>query len=171
MKNPAYDKALKLIARRDHFRAELFEKLGRKGFGDDDINQAIERLDELDLLDDESLAERFVEFRSVDRGWGPRRLSMELRRRGVDSHLAERVSRLDDELHDRALETAVRRVEVGAKHGWWRLPERRARLVSSLIARGFTTDVAYGVISRLATERESSDDEKHDQPGDPGRLS
>ena len=171
MKNPAYDKALKLIARRDHFRAELVEKLRRKGFEDDNIDQALERLDELDLLDDEGLAKSFVEYRSVDRGWGPHRLANELRRRGVDGHLAERVSQLDDESHDRALETAVRRVEVRAKRGWWRLPERRARLVSSLIARGFTTDVAYGAIIRLATERESSDDEIHDQPGDPGRLS
>ena len=171
MKNPAYDKALKLIARRDHFRVELAEKLRHKGFDDDDIEQALERLAELDLLDDARLAGRFVEFRSVDRGWGERRLVNELRKRGVDGHLAERVSRLDGELHDRALETALRRVEVRAKPGWWRLPERRARLVSSLIARGFTTDVAYGAIARLATERESSDHEIHDQPGDPGRLS
>ena len=171
MKNSAYDKALKLIARRDHFRGELVEKLRRKGFVDADIELAMERLQELDLLDDEALAQRFVEYRSVDRGWGPRRLTNELRRRGVDSHLAERVSSLDDELHRRALETAVRKVEVRAKQGWWRLPERRARLVSSLIGRGFSTDVAYGAIARLASERESSDHEIHDQPGDPGRLS
>jgi regulatory protein len=171
MKNLAYDKALKLIARRDHFRAELVEKLRKKGFDADDIEGAMERLDELGLLDDEAFAERFVEFRSVDRGWGPHRLANELRRRGVDSHLAERVARLDDELHSRALETAVRRVLIRAKDGWWRLPERRARLVKSLIARGFTTDVAYGAIGRAADERESSDDETHDQPGDSGRLS
>ncbi len=171
MKNPAYDKALKLIARRDHFRAELVEKLRRKGFDDDDIERAVDRLVELDLLDDERLAGRFVEFRAVDRGWGERRLANELRKRGVDGDLAERVSRLGDELHDHALKTALRRVEVRAKPGWWRLPERRARLVSSLIARGFSTDVAYGAVARLATERESSEYEVHDQPGDPGRLS
>ena len=171
MKNPAYDKALKLIARRDHFRAELVEKLRNKGFEADDIDRAMERLDELNLLDDEAFAGRFVEFRSVDRGWGPHRLANELRRRGVDSRLAERVSRLDDDLHARALETAVRRVLVRAKDGWWRLPERRARLVKSLIARGFTTDVAYEAIGRIVDERERSDDEIHDQPGDSGRFS
>ena len=171
MNNPAYDKALKLIARRDHFRAELVEKLRNKGFAADDIEGAMERLDELGLLDDEAFAERFVEFRSVDRGWGPHRLANELRRRGVDSDVAERVSRLDGELHSRALETAVRRVLVRAKNGWWRLPERRARLVKSLIARGFTTDVAYGAIGRAADVRERSEDEIIDQPGDSGRLS
>jgi regulatory protein len=169
--NPAYDKALKLISRRDHFRVELMEKLRRKGFEDDDIQAAIERLDELRLLDDEALAERFVEFRSVDRGWGPRRLTLELRRRGVDGALAEGMARIEGELHERALATAVRRVEVRAKEGWWRLPERRARLIKSLIARGFEPDVAFQAIARLAVVRERSDDEIHDQPGDPGRFS
>ncbi|MEE4271522.1 MAG: regulatory protein RecX [Thermoanaerobaculales bacterium] len=171
MKNPAYDKALKLIARRDHFRAELEEKLRRKGFEDNDIDAALERLDELSLLDDEALAERFVEFRSVDRGWGPWRLANELRTRGVDQSLAERVSQIGAELHDRALKTAVRRVDLRAKEGWWRLPERRARLVKSLIGRGFSSDVAYDAVARLAAEREKTDHETDDQPGDPGRLS
>ena len=171
VKNPAYDKALKLIARRDHFRAELEEKLRRKGFEEGDIDAALERLDELALLDDEALAERFVEFRSVDRGWGPWRLANELRKRGVDQSLAERASQIDGTLHDEALKTAVRRVGLRAKEGWWRLPERRARLVKSLIGRGFSTDVAFDAIARLAAEREKTDHETDDQPGDPGRLS
>ena len=171
MDNPAYDKALKLIARRDHFRAELVEKLRRKGFDDDEIDEAMARLDELALLDDEALAERFVEFRSVDRGWGPWRLANELRKRGVDQGLAERVSQIDRELHDRALATAVRRVDLRAKDGWWRLSDGKARLVKSLTSRGFSTDVAYEAISRLAAEREKLDHETDDQPGDPGRLS
>ena len=145
--------------------------LSRKGFGDDEIGDAMRRLDELDLLDDEALAERFVEFRSVDRGWGPFRLKVELRKRGVDGALAERVSDLGEDLHGRALQTALRRAALRAKDGWWELPEGRARLVKSLIGRGFSTDVAYGAVSRLAAERENTDHETDDQPGDPGRLS
>jgi regulatory protein len=171
LKNPAYDTALKLLARRDHFRAELGDKLRCRAFDDGDIEAALDRIEGLGLLDDESLARRFVEFRSVDRGWGPARLSVELRRRGVDRDLAERVARLDDATHDRALETAVRRVVVRAKSGWWRLPDRRARLISSLIGRGFDPDVASSAIHRLAAERETTEHETPDQPGDPGRLS
>ena len=84
---------------------------------------------------------------------------------GLDREKAQRL--YDSER--RAL-AAVRRVLVRAKDGWWRLPERRARLVKSLIARGFTTDVAFGAIGRAADERERSDDEIHDQPGDSGRF-
>ena len=60
----------------------MAEKLRRKGFSDDEIAESLVRLDDLELLDDARLAVRFVEFRSVDRGWGPRRLANELRRKG-----------------------------------------------------------------------------------------
>jgi len=169
--NPAYDKALKLLGRRDHFRAELAKKLRDKGFEDDDIEQALERLVELDLVDDRRLAGRFAELRAVDRGWGPRRVEIELRRRGVERHLAERASRLEDEILDRALETALRRVAARAREGWWRLPEGRVRLIKSLIGRGFATDVASAAITQLAADKGSSDHEIDDQSGDPGRLS
>ena len=171
MTNPAYAKALRLLGRRDHFRAELAEKLRNKGFDDDEIERALDRLVELDLIDDERLAGRFAELRAVDRGWGRHRLEMELRKRGVDRHLAERASRLDDELMNQAMQNALRRVAARAKEGWWRLPEGRARLVKSLIGRGFATDQAYEAIARLAADKESSDHETDDQPGDPGRLS
>ncbi len=171
MGNPAYDKALQLLARRDHFRVELEEKLRRKGFGDDEIASAVGRLDELGLLDDEALARRFVEFRAADRGWGPRRLVAELERRGVGHDLAVGAARIDDELNERALAVALRRASVLAKPGWWRLPERRARLISSLIGRGFAADAARAAVDRLAAERETAENEAPDQPGDPGRLS
>jgi regulatory protein len=171
MTNPTYDTALKLLARRDHFRAELADKLRTRGHSEDDVEAVLDRLADLGLLDDERLASRFAELRAVDRGWGPRRLELELRKRGVDRHLAERAARLDDGLHRRALETAVRRVAAHARDGWWRLSERRGRLISSVIGRGFDADEAVAAVSRLATDLESSTDEDHDQLGDPGHLS
>ncbi|HSL19068.1 MAG TPA: regulatory protein RecX [Methylomirabilota bacterium] len=170
MPNPAYDKALKLLARRDHFRAELAEKLRTRGFSDGDIEAALDRLAGLGLLDDERLAGRFAELRAVDRGWGPRRLELELRKRGVDRHLAERAARLGDELHRRALATAVRKVAARAPDGWWRLFQRRERLISSLTGRGFDVDEAIAAVGALAAELESDADETHDELGDPGQL-
>jgi regulatory protein len=170
MGNPAYDKALKLLARRDHFRAELAEKLRTRGFSEDDIEAALDRLAGLGLVDDQRLAGRFAELRAVDRGWGPRRLELELRKRGVDRHLAERAAHLRDELHRRALATAVRKVAARAPDGWWRLFQRRERLISSLTGRGFDVDEAIAAVGALAAELESDAHETHDELGDPGQL-
>jgi regulatory protein len=159
----AYQAALKMLGRRDYFRSELVERLGRKGFSDADIDGALARCDEIGLMDDDRLATRFVEFRAVSKGWGPRRLEAELRRRGVEKDLASAAARLVPEDLRRALDTAIRRAEVRARDGWWRLSERRARMVSSLIARGFEASDAIAAVDELAAAREKQHHALDDQ--------
>jgi regulatory protein len=159
----AYQAALKMLGRRDYFRSELVERLGRKGFSDADIDGALARCDEIGLMDDDRLATRFVEFRAVSKGWGPRRLEAELRRRGVEKDLASAAARLVPEDLRRALDTAIRRAEVRARDGWWCLSERRARMVSSLIARGFEASDAIAAVDELAAAREKQHHALDDQ--------
>jgi regulatory protein len=163
MADEAYAAALKMLSRRDYFKGELVERLGHKGFQPDEIERALQRCGELDLLDDERLAYRFVELRAATRGWGPRRLDAELRHRGVGEELASAASRLDSETLTEALQTALRRAELRAPEGWWRLPERRARMVSSLIARGFEATDAISAVNDLAAVRESTNHALDDQ--------
>jgi regulatory protein len=159
----AYQKALKLLGRRDHFRRELYEKLSARGFEPDEIADAIERCAELGLVDDLRVGTRFVEVRAVDRGWGPRRLAAELRHRGVGAIDAEVLSVLPEDVVARSLATALRKVEVRAPEKWWRDSQRRARMVSSLITRGFETDDAMAAVSGLAASREIQDHAPDDQ--------
>jgi regulatory protein len=153
----AYQAALKILSRRDYFRDELAERLARKGFQPEEIEGALDRCSEIDLLDDDRVARRFVELRAATRGWGPRRLEAELRKRGVGEELASTASRIDPETVAEALQTALRRAELRAQEGWWRLPERRARMVSSLIARGFEASDAISAVDELVAVRERTD--------------
>ncbi len=150
----AYQKALELLSRRDHFRRELVDKLRAKDYTADEVAAAVERCRELGLVDDERVAARFVEARAVDRGWGPHRLAAELRRRGVDDRLAQRLARLPDDVAERSLSTALRKTELRARPGWWRDGNRRARMVSSLLTRGFEADTAIAAVDELAASRE-----------------
>ena len=49
----AYQTALDLLSRRDHFRLELAEKLRQREFAADEIEEALARCQSLDLLNDE----------------------------------------------------------------------------------------------------------------------
>jgi regulatory protein len=158
MSDGAHQAALRMLARRDHFRAELAEKLRRRGFSPAEVDGALDRCGSLGLLDDQGLASRFAEVRATENGWGPRRIEAELRRRGVDRATAGEASQLD---------RALRRAELRAPAGWWRLSERRARMVSSLLARGFAADDAIAAVSELAASRENDDHALDDQSGDP----
>lgn len=79
-----------LLARREHSRQELFNKLRNKGFSTDEIEAAIERLLSDGLLSDERFAESYVRHRAIA-GFGPLRILMELKERGVDEQLIQQV--------------------------------------------------------------------------------
>jgi len=83
-----YQRALNLLARRDHSVAELRRKLVSRGFPDSLVSDALERLLRQGYLDDRRFAEYWVEsaLRS-GKGYG-NRLLLELLRRGVSRETA-----------------------------------------------------------------------------------
>jgi regulatory protein len=159
----AYQTALDLLSRRDHFRRELSDKLRHRDFPADQIEAAVARCEDLGLVNDERVAERFVEVRAATRGWGPNRLAAELQKRGVPRNDAERMARVSSELGEEALRTALRKLEVRAPERGWQDSQRRARMISSLIARGFSADVAISAVTEMSASRENNTDALDDQ--------
>jgi len=159
----AYQTALDLLSRRDHFRRELADKLRHREFPADQIEAAVKRCEDLGLVDDERVGERFVEVRAATRGWGPHRLVAELQKRGVPRDDAERMATVSPELGEQAMRTALTKLEVRAPERWWRDSQRRARMISSLIARGFTADAAISAVTEMAASRENTTDALDDK--------
>jgi regulatory protein len=162
-KRDAYQTALDLLSRRDHFQRELSDKLRHRDFPADQIEAAVARCEDLGLVNDERVAERFVEVRAATRGWGPNRLAAELQKRGVPRDDAERMATVSPELGEEAIRTALRKLEARAPDGWWQDSQRRARMISSLIARGFSADVAIPAVTEMAASRENTTDALDDQ--------
>lgn len=83
--------AMDLLARREHSRFELLHKLARR-FGDsepgDGLEAAIDTLAAEGLQSDERFALSFTRER-LQRGHGPRRIRVELQRRGVEDTLID----------------------------------------------------------------------------------
>ncbi len=78
--------AIKLLARREHSRVELRQKLGRQGkFNSKQIDEALTKLVQSGYLSDRRFAEQFVGSRL--RRWGRRRIEYELAQRGIDKAL------------------------------------------------------------------------------------
>ncbi|WP_231471460.1 regulatory protein RecX [Thioalkalivibrio sp. HK1] len=81
-------RALNLLARREHARAELERKLAAKGSPLDAIREVLDRIQSQGLLSEERFAERYAASRK-ERGYGPLRILDELRERGIGDDLAE----------------------------------------------------------------------------------
>ncbi len=82
----ARDKAVGLLARREHSVAELHRKLRSRGYDSDVVEQVLEQLQEERLLSNERFVEAYV-YSRYEKGFGPLRIQKELRERGVSEQL------------------------------------------------------------------------------------
>lgn len=79
-----YNKALKMLVRREHSVLELEQKLTLKEFGDEEIKESIQLLQEQGFQSDERFTEAFIQMR-FNQGKGPVKIKGELRQRGIHS--------------------------------------------------------------------------------------
>ena len=119
--------ALRLLARREHSQYELRRKLKARGYGEGLVDELLTELVTERLLSDTRYAEAMVTHRA-SRGYGPLRICMELRDRGV----AERIV-------DKALQEAEIAWDVVLSVPWKILDEaqvlREARGIAALCRR------------------------------------
>ena len=79
-------RAMEYLARREHSRLELRNKLARKGFEPDLIDSVLTQLQADNLLSDERFFDSFVRSQT-NKGYGPLRIQQELKQRGIDRDL------------------------------------------------------------------------------------
>ncbi|MEN8170088.1 MAG: regulatory protein RecX [Pseudomonadota bacterium] len=82
----AYNTGLDLLARREHSASELRFKLKKRGFEVEIVKSVLARFIAEKLQSDERFAEVYLRQRSL-KGYGPVRIGVELRERGIDDGL------------------------------------------------------------------------------------
>ena len=130
----AWNRALRLLARREHSALELRRKLTRKGVDPEWIDPVLERLLEEDWLNESRFAESFTRSRVV-RGLGPYRIRKELQERGVGERDIEgAMAPFDDGWFDLAIEVKERKFGAEREEDF----RQRAKQQRFLQYRGFT---------------------------------
>ena len=134
------ERALRLLARREHSRAELGRKLAAHVAPEDDLEALLEDLSRRKLVSDE----RYAESRAyaLSRKFGAARIAQELRSKGLDKELAAHAAE------------AARATEVERARQVWlrkfRNPpgnrQERARQMRFLQSRGFSFDAIRAVV-------------------------
>ena len=96
----AKEKALWLISYRSHSKKELRDKI-RRTCDADAADKAVERMEELGLVNDEDFARRYAEQLLYGKRLSKRAAFYELRRKGIDQATAEEVlAELDVDVHE-----------------------------------------------------------------------
>ena len=83
----ALDYAMRLLARRDHTRRELFARLSGKGFSPAESEEAIARLVAWGYLDERAIARRWIEDCQMRRPRGRALAAAELEARGIPEEI------------------------------------------------------------------------------------
>ncbi|MFZ5557705.1 MAG: recombination regulator RecX [Pseudomonadota bacterium] len=135
------DRALRLLARREHSRAELRSKLLAAADPDDDVDALLDEFERRGWLSDKRFAEQRVTAR---RGrFGTLKIAHELKAKGVSGEVAETAL-----AEARASETSACR-EVWRKR-FGRAPatrEERAKQARFLQSRGFGAEAIRAVLN------------------------
>jgi regulatory protein len=134
------ERALRLLARREHSRAELGRRLAAHVEPGDDLEALLEDLSRRKLVSDERYAESRAH--ALSRKFGAARIAHELRAKGLDKGLAESAS------------AAARGTEVERARAVWlrkfraapTTREERAKQMRFLQSRGFSFDAIRAVV-------------------------
>lgn len=147
---------LRLLTARPYTRAELVTALRRRGIADDIAGAVLDRLDEVGLVDDASLAEMTVRSGQTYRGLGRHALGAELRRRGVPDEIARNaVAAVDSQDEEaRARELVRRRLHSATKPDETTLIRR---LVGMLARKGYPEGLAFRVVREEVRASTGSD--------------
>ncbi len=145
-------------------RAQLDEVMRRKGISPDVRSRVLDRFSDVGLIDDAMFARMWVESRHAGRGLAKKALAHELRRRGVDSGVAdEAVGRLPADQEEAMARALVAR-RLPSTRGLD--PRTRTRRLASMLARkGYPAALTARVV-REALEHEGVTDEDLPETGD-----
>lgn len=88
----AYDKALYLLSVREHTRKELETKLSAKGYPKEEMKEALDRLEEENMLSERRFCESYIRSRLRKNPEGKAIIIQRLIEKGVSSTLAHSVA-------------------------------------------------------------------------------
>ena len=137
-----YNKALDLVSRREHSRHELMQKLDKRYPNTIPIiEDVLDKLETNKILDDERFAEMYLNSRAR-KGFGPKKIEMELRSKKVDSFFIFNAM----EAYESWLENAQRELKKKFKDQKPTDYQSKMKQKQFLFTRGFSTQIIEQIL-------------------------
>ena len=154
-KPTALVKAVDLLAQQEHSEARLREKLIRRDYAAEEIDEAVTRLKEKHYLNDEEACRRQFSYFFEDGRMSVRQICQKLIQRGFAQELV--YACIPEEKEEHELEAAFR-----AACGRFRSAVKRDKIKQFLYRRGFSFSVCDAAVSRFVEEYPDRIEEEQD---------
>lgn len=139
-----YDKAIHYLSFRPRSVKEVADHLAKKGHDCAEVEPVIQKLLEQKLLDDEAFARSWTESRSLLKPSSKKKLTLELRQKGVPADIVERVL---DELDSGDEVEAIKKL-AQKKLSLARYQDQR-KLTDYLLRQGFSYDAVKTALNEI----------------------
>ncbi len=145
-------KAFDIVSRKSVTEKQLREKLAEKGYDIDICDEVVRTLQEYNYINDADYAENFIEY-AVSKGWGKKKISFELERRGVERAIVSDVlSTFEDSPEDRIYDILCVKFADADMSDYKQIQ----KIIRFFASRGFEFDSIKGAISRFCDEQGES---------------
>ena len=149
----AQQKAYRLLSLRPHSEKELEKKLREKDFPAAVIKEALEKLHDLQYLNDASFAAQRARNQAVNKLWGNRKIIANLQEKGVAAQLInDAIAAAREEIsEEEAIAILVQKKAAKKKTAALDVKEKQ-RIFQSLIGRGFPPGLILNKLGKAAEE-------------------
>lgn len=136
MSKESRKKAMYLLQKQDRTEFQLRDKLKQNGFGEADIEDAINYVKDFHYLDDERFAQNYIRYGSENKS--RQKLKLALLQKGVSSDIIDIA--LEEEYNGNELEQIRYLLSKKSFSPENTTPEERQKIISSLYRKGFRID-------------------------------
>ena len=147
--------AMSLLTKGHYTEWKMREKLYAKGGEKPDVDYIINKLKELDLLDDKAFIEDFLGY-GEERLWGKNKIKQELAKKGI---FAEEIDKIHFSLATEK-KKAVALIPSLEKKYAKSYQQKRQHIYAALINRGFDHEVANYALSKISNKDEKDEKKK-----------
>jgi regulatory protein len=149
----ALQSLMRLAARSEKSSGDAMRLMQRWGVPEADRKGVLEKLIESRFIDDRRYAEAYTREKSNLAGWGPKKIALQLRIKGIESHIIDEALReLDSDTRRTHLDERLRRklrTTKAASHY-----ELRGKLLRYALSLGYDYDLSISAIEELISEED-----------------
>ena len=145
----AFNTAVRLLARRDHTSLEILQKLNQRGFSIEIIDTVLSECKRLNYIDDERTARVYI-GQLARKGFGLRRIRMELKKKGLSGDRFEALLKVNaSEIDEQKIAQRILQKKIKSLKKEDDDKKRSAKVYRFLYSRGFSKSVISEVVRKL----------------------
>lgn len=143
--------ALNILGRARKTEKELEKKLKEKGYDDDSIEYAINKMKEYKYIDDDSYVESYIKDK-ISAGWGEKKIIAGLYPKGISPDLVKEkleVLYFDEEKTENITKIAEKYLKKIEKEEFYK---KKQKLYRHLLGQGYSYDLITSICNKLMRE-------------------